>query len=162
MKEITGTVVTAGDNITTDHICPAKYRRGKQADLAKDLFKDHPELSAKKLPAEMIIVAGSEFGDGADPELAAAALLAGGVRCVIARSFPRRFFRPAINAGLALVTADLRERFADGDQICVNLRRGVILCGGEEIRIGKYDERVARIVENGGLLNAVRRELGKV
>lgn len=161
MKDITGTVVVAGDDITTEMICPAKHRAGKRTEIAKHLLKDLPEFSGKKLPDSSIIVAGNRFGLGDDAENTARALLAGGVRCIIARSFPREFFRPAINAGLPLITADLSGHFDGGEQICVNLRRGVIIVDGGEIEVGKYGERVARIVESGGLINSVRKELGK-
>ncbi|HOD65857.1 MAG TPA: 3-isopropylmalate dehydratase [candidate division Zixibacteria bacterium] len=161
MREITGTVVVAGDNITTDHICPAPCRGGKRADIVKSIFRECPALADKKLPAEAILIAGDSFGGGPEPALAASALLAAGVRCVIARSFPREFFRPAVNAGLALVTADLRGQLSEGDRISVNLRKGTVLRGEQEFPFGKYAERVARIVEQGGLVSAVRKELGK-
>ena len=142
-------------------ICPAKHRAGKRTEIAKHLLKDLPEFSGKKLPDGTIIVAGDRFGLGDDADSTARALLAGGVRCVIARSFPRDFFRPAINAGLPLIIADLSGHFDGGEQICINLRRGVVIIDGNEIEVGKYAERVARIVECGGLINSVRKELGK-
>lgn len=161
MKEITGIVIVTGDHTTTDMICPAKFRSGKRSEIVKNLFKDCPSLSSKKLPDASILVAGDDFGAGEEPDLAAKALLAGGVRCVIARSFPREFFRPAINAGLALITADLLGHFSGGEQICVSLRKGTITTNAGEIPVGRYAERVARIIDHGGLINAVRKELGK-
>jgi 3-isopropylmalate/(R)-2-methylmalate dehydratase small subunit len=161
MKDINGTAVLTGDNVTTDMICPAQYRNGKKADLTKHVFKNHPGLSPKDLNGDTVLVAGDRFGAGSDPEAAARVLLACGVRCVIARSFPRDFFRPALNAGLPLITADLSKRIHAGDAVSVNLKKGIVSNGSEELSVGRYPERVLRIIQHGGLYRAVRKELGK-
>ena len=161
MKEINGTVIIAGDDVTTDMICPEKYRNGKKTDITRHVFADHPQLSPKSVNGATVIVAGERFGLGPDPENTARALLTAGVKCVIARSFPREFFRPALNVGLPLLTADLSKRVSAGDEVTVNLKKGVIVNGGDELSVGKYPERVLRIIQHGGLYNALRKELGK-
>ncbi len=161
MKEITGKAIITGDNITTDQICPARYRNGKKAEMVKNLFKDHANLPTGKLNGASVLVAGDGFGEGEDPEGAARALLAGGVSCVVARSFPREFFRPAINEGLALIVADLSGRTKSGEELTINLKKGTVTNGSYEMPVGKYAERVVRIIEHGGLVNALRKELGK-
>ena len=80
---------------------------------------------------------------------------------MIARSFGRRFYREAINTGLALFTADLIGKVSDGDEVSFDLRKGTVVAGGEVVQAERYPERLARVIEHGGLVIAVKKELGK-
>ena len=61
-----------------------------------------PEL-ADQLRDGDILVAGDNFGCGSSREMAAEVIKENGVRCIIAKSFARIFFRNAINNGILLI-----------------------------------------------------------
>ena len=99
-----GKIWKFGDDIDTDTIIPGK--RGtiptieEMKKYAFELLK--PEFGSTVQPGD-ILVAGRNFGCGSSREQAATVLSGNGVRCIIARSFARIFFRNAFNrAGIWL------------------------------------------------------------
>ena len=87
-----------GDNVDTDVIIPARYLYAPSPEeLAKHCMEDiDPEFTAK-VQAGDVIVGGANFGCGSSREHAPIAIRACGVRCVIAASFARIFYRNSIN-----------------------------------------------------------------
>ncbi len=149
MKQVSGGAYNAGDFVSTEAICEASLGQKDGAGPASP-------------PADgAVIIAGDRFGYGDRVAEAVEQLHKQGVRCIVARSFGRRFYREAINSGLALFTADLAGRAADGDEVAFDLRKGTIAIGGEQIQAERYPERLARVVEYGSLVTAVKKELGK-
>lgn len=74
-----------------------------------------------------IMVGGSNFGCGSSREHAPLAIKASGIKCVIAASFARIFYRNAINIGFPIMESP--EAAADikpGDQIDVDFATGKI------------------------------------
>lgn len=108
-----------------------------------------------------VLVAKGAFANGAEPSTVLTVLNDAGVRCVIARSFGRRFFRRAVNAGLALIATDLDGHATDGATAAINLRHGTVTIGDYKASFASYPDRLARVIEYGGLINAVKKELGK-
>ncbi len=109
MEKFTGKVWLLGDDIDTDIIMPTEYLVFKTIEEMKPYAFSplRPELAAQIRPGD-IIVAGSNFGCGSSREQAPEVVKALGLRCVIAKSFARIFFRNAINNGLLLIeNADL-------------------------------------------------------
>src|SRR3990170_3685158 len=102
---ITGKVIKYGDNVNTDVIMPGKYMdlTLNPTELAKHAMEDLDSNFAKKVKTRSIIVAGKNFGCGSSREEAPMALKYAGVKCVIADSFARIFFRNAINIGLPVM-----------------------------------------------------------
>ena len=85
-----------------------------------------PILSSTVEPGD-IIVAGANFGCGSSREHAPLAIKASGVKCVIAASFARIFYRNAINIGFPIM--ECPEAAADiqpGDQVSVDFSTGEI------------------------------------
>ncbi len=80
---------------------------------------------AKDVSEGDIIVAGPNFGSGSSREHAPRALLGAGIRCVIAPSFARIFYRNSINIGLPLVECDIDA--ADGDVLAIDFEDGKIV-----------------------------------
>ena len=102
-----GKIWTFGDDIDTDTIIPGK--RGtiptieEMKRYAFELLK--PEFGTAVKPGD-ILVAGKNFGCGSSREQAATVLSHNGVRCIIAKSFARIFFRNAFNNGIILLQCD--------------------------------------------------------
>lgn len=103
MDKFTGKVWVLGDDIDTDIIIPTEYLALKTVDdMKKYAFSPlRPELAGQIGDGD-IIVAGKNFGCGSSREQAPEIIKHLNIRCVIAKSFARIFFRNSINNGLLL------------------------------------------------------------
>ena len=158
MEKFTGKVWLLGDDIDTDIIIPTEYLALKTVgDMAPYAFSPlRPELAGQIAPGD-IIVAGKNFGCGSSREQAPEVIKALGVRCVIAGSFARIFFRNAINNGLLLIeNADLHSAVAEGDTIEVRVG-SEILAGGRSFPISALPQNLLDILEAGGLVRAMQK-----
>jgi 3-isopropylmalate/(R)-2-methylmalate dehydratase small subunit len=156
-----------GDNVDTDQIIPAEYlTTGDAKKLAAHAFtKVRPEFS-KEVQEGDVIVAAENFGCGSSREHAPRALLGAGIRCVIAKSFARIFFRNSINIGLPLIEADIFDRIEETDQIELRFDDGIItnLTKNEEYQFKPLPEFMQKLLESGGLINyikEIKREIKK-
>ena len=104
-KKFSGKIWKFGNDIDTDTIIPGKRGtipdRNEMKKYAFELLK--PEFGSTVQPGD-ILVAGTNFGCGSSREQAATVLSYNGVRCIIAKSFARIFFRNAFNSGILLLT----------------------------------------------------------
>jgi 3-isopropylmalate/(R)-2-methylmalate dehydratase small subunit len=106
------------DNVDTDQIIPARFlRKPRDAEYPRWLFHDlrfapdgTPEpgfvLNRPPFDRASVLVAGRNFGIGSSREAAVYALLAFGIRAVIAESFGDIFFGNALKNGLLPVRLD--------------------------------------------------------
>jgi len=118
-----------------------------------------PELAERIVPGD-ILVAGKNFGCGSSREQAPEVIKALGIRCVIARSFARIFFRNAINNGLLLIeNADLHDAVTEGDTVQVEVNHRIIH-NGNTYPIASLPANLVEILEAGGLVKAMRRRNG--
>ena len=127
MEQFTGRVWVLGDDIDTDIIIPTEYLALKTIEDMKQYgFSPlRPELAGQIQPGDMI-VAGKNFGCGSSREQAPEVIKALGIRCIIARSFARIFFRNSINNGLLLIEQpDLRDAVEEGDTITVTVNQDI-------------------------------------
>ncbi len=157
MEQFSGKVWILGDDIDTDIIMPTEYLALKTVeDMKPYAFSPlRPELAGKIEPGD-IIVAGKNFGCGSSREQAPEVIKALGVRCVIAGSFARIFFRNAINNGLLLIeNSDIQADVTEGDTITVEVGDHITL-GDKYYRITSLPEDLVEILEAGGLVNAMR------
>lgn len=161
-KEFKGKIWKFGNDIDTDTIIPGK--RGtiptieEMKKYAFELLK--PEFAAVVQPGD-ILVAGSNFGCGSSREQAATVLSANGVRCIIAKSFARIFFRNAFNSGILLIQCDgVQEACEGGDIITVEVGKCVRV-NGKEFPIGNIPENLLAIVEHGGLIEDTRMRIAQ-
>ncbi len=158
METFEGKVWLLGDDIDTDIIIPTEYLALKTVqDMAPYAFSPlRPELAGQITPGD-IIVAGKNFGCGSSREQAPEVIKALGIRCVIAGSFARIFFRNAINNGLLLIeNADLHDAVAEGDRIEVRVG-SEILAGGMSFPISSLPQNLLDILEAGGLVKAMQK-----
>jgi len=163
-KVITGRVWVLGDDIDTDVIYPGKYLPILDSvEMAKHALEGYAADFPEKLKPGDVIVAGMNFGSGSSREQAATCLKSAGVAAIVAGSFARIFFRNAINQGLPLVQVNVAEKFKDGDRITIDFKGGYVV----DSQDGKHNfpllaESVQAILDEGGLIPAVRRKLGLI
>ena len=97
-----------GDHIDTDVIIPARYLNiADFKELAEHAMEDAKEnleinFAANVQPGDYI-VAGKNFGCGSSREHAPVVLKVKGIKCIVADSFARIFYRNAINIGLPVL-----------------------------------------------------------
>ncbi len=158
MEKFTGTVWVLGDDIDTDIIIPTEYLALKTVqDMKPYAFSPlRPELAGKIQEGD-ILVAGKNFGCGSSREQAPEVIKALGIRCIIARSYARIFFRNAINNGLLLIENDkVQEAVAEGDEITVTVNQA-ISHNGKDYPIVSLPENLVGIIKAGGLVKAMRK-----
>ena len=161
MEQFTGKVWVLGDDIDTDIIIPTEYLALKTIeDMKKFGFSPlRPELAAQIGEGD-IIVAGTNFGCGSSREQAPEVVKALGIRCVIAKSFARIFFRNAINNGLLLIEQpDLYDDMKEGETITVTVNQDVDY-NGKKYPIASLPENLVEIINAGGLVKAMRKRNG--
>lgn len=158
MNNAKGIVFKFGDNVDTDVIIPARYLNSSDpAELATHCMEDIDKDFIKNVKKGDIIVAEKNFGCGSSREQAPEIIKALGIRCVIARSFARIFFRNSINNGLLLIeNPTLRDHVKEGDTIEVTTGEKIVL-NGQEFPIASLPQNLMDIINAGGLVKAMRR-----
>ena len=149
-----------GDNVDTDVIIPARYLNdpSEQA-LASHCMEDIDASFASTVEPGDIVVAGENFGCGSSREHAPLALRSSQVKCVIAASFARIFYRNAINIGLAIMESpEAAAEIQAGDTVNVDFSTGVITdeTTGKTYQAAPFPEFVNGIIESGGLLKSLK------
>lgn len=165
LRRVEGKVLVVGDNVDTDAIVPGRYLTLTDArELGKHALEGLDPSIPSRLKEREIIVAGRNFGCGSSREHAVLALLGAGVKAVVAESFARIFYRNAINRGLLVVEVPgISQRVTDGERLVIDLEGGVIvLASGEVTQFKPIAREVLEIIEAGGLIERLRKELQHV
>jgi len=153
-------IVKYKDNINTDVIIPAKYLNTlNMKELAKHCFESIDKKFIEKVKTNKIIVAGKNFGCGSSREHAPKALKQAGVKCIIASSFARIFFRNAINIGLPVVEElKVVRESAENDQLEVDFTGGRIvnITRNRSYHIRPYPEFIQNIINSNGLVEYLK------
>lgn len=160
-KKFSGKIWKFGNDIDTDTIIPGKRGtipdRNEMKKYAFELLK--PEFGSTVQPGD-ILVAGTNFGCGSSREQAATVLSYNGVRCIIAKSFARIFFRNAFNNGILLLTCDqIQDVCEGGDIVTVDVDAQTVSVNGKTFKVGAVPENLYNIVANGGLIEDTRKRL---
>ena len=159
--KFSGKVIKYGDNVDTDVIIPARYlNTSDHSELASHCMEDIDKDFTKKVQRGDIMVAGFNFGCGSSREHAPIAIKASGISLVIAKTFARIFYRNAINIGLAIVECpEAAEAIEDGHTVEADLDNGIIYdkTTGAEFKTQPFPEFIQKIIENGGLIESIRR-----
>jgi 3-isopropylmalate/(R)-2-methylmalate dehydratase small subunit len=163
--KIKAKAIKFGNNIDTDVILPGKYLiLVDPNDLAKHALEGlDAEFVAKAKPG-VILVGGKNFGCGSSREQAPLALKYSGVKCVIAETFARIFFRNAINIGLPVVECKgISSAVETGDELAVDYPTGKIedLTNGKKFQVEKLPPFIMEILSDGGLIENLRRKQKK-
>ena len=158
MAQFSGKVWVLGDDIDTDIIIPTEYLALETVnDMAPYAFSPlRPEL-ASQIKGGDIIVAGKNFGCGSSREQAPEIIKALGIKCVIAKSFARIFFRNSINNGLLLIENDkLHDDVKEGDSVTVTVNEDIDY-NGNKYPIASLPDNLVKIIDAGGLVKAMRK-----
>ncbi|KPL17877.1 MAG: 3-isopropylmalate dehydratase [candidate division Zixibacteria bacterium SM23_81] len=162
MERIRGKAWKYGDDVNTDVIFPGKYTYtiSDPQEMAQHALEDlDPGFVHKVAPGD-VIVAGKNFGCGSSREQAATCLKYAGVGAIIATSFSRIFYRNAINQGLpALAVPEAAEMIQAGQTVTIDLAEGQIMAGESSFSFPPPSAFVMGIMEDGGLIPHVKREL---
>lgn len=149
-----------GENVDTDVIIPARYLNAPdEKSLASHCMEDIDADFASTVETGDIIVAGANFGCGSSREHAPLAIKASGVKCVIAASFARIFYRNAINIGLPIMECpEAAAEIQVGDTVAVDFATGVIVdeTTGKTYQSAPFPAFVDGIISSGGLLNSLK------
>ncbi|MAG08089.1 3-isopropylmalate dehydratase [Candidatus Woesearchaeota archaeon] len=150
-----------GDDVNTDEIIPCKYYpRPKIEELGDFCLHDvYPEFAKNRKKGD-VLVAGDNFGCGSSREYAPVALKYSGIKCIIAKSFARIFYRNAINIGLPiLISKDAYDNFEEGDEIEVDLEKGVIknISKNLSFKTEPLPKFVMKIVDEGGIVEFLKK-----
>ena len=149
-----------GANVDTDVIIPARHLNDPSpAALASHCMEDIDDKFASTVEAGDIIVAWPNFGCGSSREHAPLAIKSCGVKCVIAPSFARIFYRNAINIGMPILEcAEAAEAIQAGDSVTVDFKTGVITdeTMGKTFQAAPFPEFIEGIIQSGGLLNSLK------
>ncbi len=156
-----GKAIKYGDNVDTDVIIPARYLNTiDHKELASHCMEDIDLDFKNKVNAGDIMIAGSNFGCGSSREHAPIAIKASGISLVIAKSFARIFYRNSINIGLAILECpEAAEEISEGDEVVCDLDLGMIYnkTTGNSFKTKPFPEFIQKIIENGGLIESIKR-----
>jgi 3-isopropylmalate/(R)-2-methylmalate dehydratase small subunit len=109
-----------------------------------------------------ILVAGRNFGSGSSREHAPIGLKALGLRCVIAESFARIFYRNAINLGLPILICPEAARAAKpGDQVRIDTDSGTVEVAGQTFHAQPFPPFLQELIAAGGLVPWVQAQLAR-
>ncbi|MBN1304314.1 MAG: 3-isopropylmalate dehydratase small subunit [Anaerolineales bacterium] len=155
-----GKAWTFEDNMNTDEIIPGRYNITiDPLELAEHVFCEvKPEFPEQVQPGD-IVVGGQNFGCGSSREHAPIAIKGSQVKCVIAKSYARIFFRNSVNIGLPILECPPAvDDITEGDLVEVNLSSGVITnqTKGTSYQANPLPDFVIRIAEAGGIVNFLK------
>jgi 3-isopropylmalate/(R)-2-methylmalate dehydratase small subunit len=145
------------DDVNTDYIISSRRKRlSIDPDVLKAyLLEDHAAGFSATLSDGDILVAGKNFGCGSAMEVAVTVVLVSGIRCVLAKSFARAYYRNAINNGLLPLICDT-SGIAEGDTLSIRNQAGAVCIEntsrGLTIPTPDLSPMITAILEAGGLI----------
>ena len=144
----------------TDVIIPARYLNAPdEKSLASHCMEDIDAGFASSVEPGDIVVGGSNFGCGSSREHAPLAIKACGVKCVIAKSFARIFYRNSINIGFPILECpEAVDGISPGDRVSVDFQTCAIVneTTGRTFQAAPFPEFVNGIIASGGLLASLK------
>lgn len=161
MSNTTRSIHLYGANIDTDVILPGKYLNlYTPEELGPHCMEGlDPSFIQRVRPGD-VIIAGSNFGTGSSREHAPIAIKAAGISCIIATSFARIFYRNAINIGLPVFEcADLVAAVKNGDGLEADIAQGLFTVNGVVFQAKAFPPYIQAIIDAGGLVPFVSRQL---
>ena len=164
-SKIKAPAIVFGNNIDTDVILPGKYLiLVDPCELAKHALESLDTTFPDKAQKGIIIIGGKNFGCGSSREQAPLALKYSGVKCVIAESFARIFFRNSINIGLPVLECKgISDAVKTGETLAVDFEAGKIenTTNGKKFQVDKLPPFILEILADGGLIENLRRKMKK-
>ncbi len=153
-----------GDNIPTDRIVQSDRVFGPMEEIVKHVLETcNPDFPFKVRPGD-IIVAGKHFGQSSGRAIAAKAVKATGVGCVIAESFARTFYRNGFEIGMPILECPgITAHITDGDLLSVDVATGAILneTTGEHFQANPTPSFLQEMLKAGGIIAMAGRLAGE-
>jgi 3-isopropylmalate/(R)-2-methylmalate dehydratase small subunit len=157
-----GRVWKYGDNVNTDVIFPGKYTYTVKdvAEMAKHALEDlDPKFAGAVKPGDMV-VGGRNWGCGSSREQAVTALVAAGVKVLVAGSIARIYFRNAVNGGLLpVICPEAVQAIHDGETIRVDSDVFTVTCAAGTFAFPPLSPSLKAIMEAGGLIPMLQKRL---
>jgi len=161
--KIKGPAIKFGNNIDTDVILPGQYMTLVDPhELAKHALAGLDPAFPEKAKKGVIVVGGKNFGCGSSREQAPLALKYAGVKCVLADSFARIFFRNAINIGLPVIECPgISAAVETGDELAVDFEAGKIenTSKNKKFQVDKLPPFIIEMLVDGGLIENLRKKM---
>ena len=156
-----GKIFKFHNDLDTDQIIGSQYLLLPTIEEMKvHTFESLDTEFSKKVEEGDFVVGGENFGCGSSREQAPAVLKALGVKAVLAKSFARIFYRNAINIGLpVIVCKDLPDQVKTGDMMELLLNEGIAKAGEKEFSCTKLPEYMQNILNQGGLISFLNKEV---
>jgi len=161
LKIIKGKTHVYGDNISTDLIIASRHLTKflSHEDLGKFALEALDPNFSKNVNEGDILVVGKNFGWGSSREEAIIALIACGLKMVIAESFSRTIFRNGVNrGGIYLIECpEITKEVKSGQSLSVDLDNGKITIEetGKTLEVIPPPKFVQEIISSGGLLKYI-------
>lgn len=152
-----GKVFKFDNDVDTDQIIASQYLLFPSVEeMAPHTFESLDADFAKNVKPGDYVVAAENFGCGSSREQAPAVLKALGVRAILAPSFARIFYRNCINIGLpAIVCNGLYEAVRTGDEISLDMEKGIVTAGDKTFPCTKLPVHLQKILDQGGLISSL-------
>jgi len=163
--KVEGIAIKFGNNVDTDVLLPGKWLSLiDPKELAKHAMEGLDASFPEKARKGVIVVGGTNFGCGSSREQAPLALKYAGVKCVLAESFARIFFRNSINIGLPVIECrGVSAAVKEGDEVAVDLEAGKVqnLTRNQSLQGTKLPPFIMEILADGGLIENLRKRLNR-
>jgi 3-isopropylmalate/(R)-2-methylmalate dehydratase small subunit len=146
---------TVGDYVPTDQIVKSARVFAPMDEIARHVLEDANPEFAGGVAAGDVLVAGRHFGQSSGRAIAAKAIAATGVGCVLADSFSRTFYRNAFEVGLPILELDgVRAAVREGDVLAVDVADGTVGIErtGQTLRAPATDPFLLDMLRAGGLI----------
>ena len=148
-----------GHNVPSDALIGGQVMFQTVKEMAEHVFENlNPDFPRQRQPGD-IVVAGRNFGCSSGRALAAKALQATGISCVVAELFSRTFYRNAAEIGLPILDVPGIHEFAEtGHRLRVDIRAGLVdnLTTGKSLQGNPPSEFMFDMVEAGGLIPLIK------
>ena len=156
------TMISAPENITTDHIMPAGAKvlpyRSNIEKISEFVFSQIDENFAQRCKENNggVIVAGPNYGQGSSREHAAIAPRYLGIKAVIAPSFARIHKKNLINFGILPIELDIKADLLDEINVKYDKEKIYVKNITKNLSYEKDNDLTDveyQVIEDGGLLN---------
>jgi len=150
-----GRAWVVGDFVPTDQIVKSARVFAPMEEIARHVLEDaNPRFAAEVAPGD-VLVAGRHFGQSSGRAIAAKALAATGVGCVVAEYFSRTFYRNAFEIGLPVLELEgVSAAVEEGDVLEVDIAAGTLRVErtGETLQAAPTDPFLLDMLRAGGLI----------
>ncbi|HAR62373.1 MAG: 3-isopropylmalate dehydratase [Candidatus Margulisiibacteriota bacterium] len=152
------------DDVNCDYIISGKYKFQSEdkSFLAKHIFEDIEPGINDKITRGDFLVGGYNFGCGSTREQALQALLAAGIKVIIAKSFAHTFYRNAFNNGFLLIECNT-DYMETKDEIEIDLKNNFLRNINKQlgIKMVPIEPAILKIYYDGGIINHLKKNKGR-